>query len=60
MVKVRFRDLKNGGTVREAGETVTVTKRRFAEINEKIPGCLEAADEKPEEAADGGSEENDR
>lgn len=52
VVEVKFRDLK-AGTVREAGEEIEVSRRRFAEINRKIPGCLDEI----EEEADGGDEE---
>lgn len=53
VVEVKFRDLK-AGTVREAGEEIEVSRRRFAEINRKIPGCLDEI----EEEADGDGKES--
>ena len=56
-VNIKYRD-KNDRKVHEIGEEVTVNKARFAEINEKLPGCLTDvnADGKPEDGKPGESE----
>ena len=49
-VNVKFNDLKSE-CVREIGDEYVVSKERFAEINDKIPGCLEEVPEAPKKAA---------
>lgn len=48
IVNSRFRDVK-AGTIREAGDQFVVSKARFDEIEEKLPGYLSEVKESESE-----------